>query len=227
VLHYGDIVNENIIVANYKRFLPHIQLVDCVLFVTWRLAFSLPKPIIEELRIRKEKFNAELSNLTEQTKGILIYNFQKQQMDYWDNAISLDKSLPDLLYNDNIMQELGEIIKSYDKIKYELFCYCIMPNHVHLLIKPLKQTHGEYYTLSNIMHSIKSLSSNRINKLLDRKGRFWQVENYDHVVRNETEFQNIIRYIAYNSVKAGLCEKPEKWRGTYLSETICSIEDVR
>ena len=47
---------------------------------------------------------------------------------------------------------------------------------------------------------------------LGRTGKpFWQVESYDHWVRNAYQFQRIISYIEWNPVSAGLVEKPEDW----------------
>lgn len=68
------------------------------------------------------------------------------------------------------------------------------------------------------MKSIKGISAREANKILDRKGSFWQSESYDHIVRDEDELERIIKYIIYYPVKAGLVEKWEDWEHTYLLE---------
>jgi putative DNA methylase len=81
-----------------------------------------------------------------------------------------------------------------------------MANHVHLLIQPLQP-------LSEITRSVKSSSARVANQILNRAGsRFWQVESYDHWVRNQREFDRIKRYIEQNPVKAGLSVRAEDWR---------------
>jgi REP element-mobilizing transposase RayT len=81
-----------------------------------------------------------------------------------------------------------------------------MPNHVHLLGAP-----AAGHNLAEIMHSLKSYTSNETNKLLGRKGRFWQKEYFDRYIRNARHFAKVVWYIENNPVKARLCEKAEDW----------------
>jgi len=86
---------------------------------------------------------------------------------------------------------------------YELHAYVIMANHVHLLITPCVE-------VSRLMQSLKRFTAREGNRLLGLTGQpFWQDESYDRLVRDQEEFQRIIRYIEMNPVKAGLAAKPE------------------
>ncbi|MEW5799952.1 MAG: transposase [Bacteroidota bacterium] len=92
-----------------------------------------------------------------------------------------------------------------------------MPNHVHLLCKHSYKFSGA--RIIDIMESIKKYSARRANALLKRtRKQFWQSESYDHLIRNEPELENTIRYILYNPVKAGLCKDWFDWKWTYLKE---------
>jgi putative transposase len=90
--------------------------------------------------------------------------------------------------------------------RYSLDAYVVMPEHVHLLLKPLPG-----WTLAKILHGIKGYSAREINRSLNRKGAFWQDENMDHLVRNEADWLDKFEYIHMNPVKAGLVEKPQDW----------------
>jgi len=68
------------------------------------------------------------------------------------------------------------------------------------------------------MKSIKGISAREANKILGRKGSFWQSESFDHIVRDEDELNRIVKYVIYNPVKAGLVEKWQDWEHTYLAE---------
>lgn len=81
-----------------------------------------------------------------------------------------------------------------------------MPNHVHLLCTPLSG-----HLLAEIMHSIKSFTSSEANKMLGRKGRFWQKEYFDRYIRNARQFVRTVTYIENNPVKANLCDRAEDW----------------
>ena len=86
---------------------------------------------------------------------------------------------------------------------YELHSYVVMPNHVHLLIKPL-------VPVSKLMQSLKRFTATHANQVLGRTGQpFWQDESYDRVVRDHREFQGITHYIETNPVKAGIAATPQ------------------
>ena len=89
---------------------------------------------------------------------------------------------------------------------YRLAAFCIMPNHLHLVIVPLPKEDGVLHSLPAIMHSLKRYTARQANLLLGREGAFWQDESYDHVVRSEAEARRIIEYVLNNPVKAGLVQ---------------------
>ncbi len=80
-----------------------------------------------------------------------------------------------------------------------------MANHVHLLVTPLVD-------VSKMMQSLKRSTARECNKRLGLTGQpFWQDESYDRVVRDQTEFRRIARYIEMNPVNAGLVAMPEEF----------------
>jgi hypothetical protein len=68
-----------------------------------------------------------------------------------------------------------------------------MPNHLHLLVKPLGGNQ-----MPPILHSWKSFTANEINKALGTHGQVWQKESYDHIVRNQESLQAFRKYIRDN-----------------------------
>jgi REP element-mobilizing transposase RayT len=108
-------------------------------------------------------------------------------------------------------------IKYHASKKYELHACVVMKTHVHLLLLPLKQSRQSYYSLAQIMHSIKSYSANRIQRSLNRRGCVWLDENYDRIVRDEKAYLDIMNYIISNPVKIGLVNKPEEYAWLYYT----------
>jgi putative transposase len=110
------------------------------------------------------------------------------------------------LSDTRVARQVVEAIRVGESRKfYELSAWVVMPNHVHLLILPLK-------ALPQITHWIKGRTARESNLLLGRASEpFWQHESYDHWVRNEKEFQRIAAYIEENPVSAGLAATPEDW----------------
>jgi len=68
------------------------------------------------------------------------------------------------------------------------------------------------------MQSVKRVSALKCNKLLNQKGKFWQEESFDRLVRDDIELYNIINYVINNPVKAGLVDDWTKWMNTYLAK---------
>jgi hypothetical protein len=60
-----------------------------------------------------------------------------------------------------------------------------MPEHVHVLARPLEAVPGEWYSLPEILHSVKRHSSLVVNRRRGREGTLWESESFDHIVRNE------------------------------------------
>ncbi len=101
-------------------------------------------------------------------------------------------------------------IRFLDRRKYDLLAAVVMPDHFHLILHPLEKSPGVFYSLSEIFHSIKSFTSNKIGV------RVWQDENYDHIIRNEQDYYEKLVYLLENPVAAGLVERPEEYPFLYL-----------
>jgi len=101
--------------------------------------------------------------------------------------------------------------KFFDRQRYQIFCLVVMPDHVHMLMQPLEKSDNKFWSLSSILHSMKSYSSKQIPKVMKHIGTVWQDERHDHIVRDEREFQVFWEYIRANPVKAGLSATPEEY----------------
>lgn len=88
--------------------------------------------------------------------------------------------------------------------RYELIVAVVMPDHVHLVLRPLRRPDGWCWSLPEITHAIKGASAHDINKLLGRKGPVWQQESFDHVLRSNESLTEKVAYICDNPVRAGL-----------------------
>jgi REP element-mobilizing transposase RayT len=90
--------------------------------------------------------------------------------------------------------------------EYWLHCAVVMPDHVHLLMTPFPDV-----TLATILNGIKGSSSHRINALLGRRGKLWQRESFDHIVRSSEKLSEKADYICNNPVRAGLVTSIDDW----------------
>ncbi len=109
--------------------------------------------------------------------------------------------------------------------KMRLLIAVVMPDHVHLVFIPLPCPHEptqpraavphdqvQVYSFEEILGGIKGASAHSINKALQRSGRVWQDESFDHVVRCAEKLDKKIRYVRENPVRKGLVERPEDYK---------------
>jgi putative transposase len=99
--------------------------------------------------------------------------------------------------------ELGQIVakslKHFDGDRYDLTDFVVMPNHVHLLA-----AFRDAEQMLEQCESWKHYTATQINRRLSRKGRFWQQDGFDHLVRSLEQFEYLRTYIADNPTKAKL-----------------------
>ena len=88
------------------------------------------------------------------------------------------------------------LLEQHGKL-YDLVCFSIMPNHVHILFNQKRN-------LSTTLKIIKGSTAHAINTILNRKGTFWESSYYDKAIRNEDHFVQTYEYIKNNPLKAGL-----------------------
>ena len=108
--------------------------------------------------------------------------------------------------------EIGELVfnalRYFDGKRSITHSATVMPNHVHSVFRT-----GPRARLSDVMHGWKGFTATRANRLLGRRGPFWQRESYDRLIRDENEFNRANAYVPGNPEKARL--RDWKWVGAY------------
>lgn len=98
----------------------------------------------------------------------------------------------------SVKQMFLDILKrAKKKFSFKLKHFCIMSNHVHLLIEPTGTS-----KLSKIMQWILSVFAIKFNRSLGRKGHVWYDRFFSRIVRGKTDFANVFRYITRNPMGA-------------------------
>ncbi len=106
-------------------------------------------------------------------------------------------------------QVVLDCVLYWSERRYQLFAACVMPNHVHMLIEPaLKVSDADerFYSLSEILHTIKSFTAHEIAKIDKRKGPVWETESFDRLIRSESDLQEKFEYITRNPWDAGAAD---------------------
>ena len=168
-------------------YLPHCEF-KSLQAITFRLYDSLPKDVLENMRLHFK--NADVIGLDKKHQAEL-----RKQIDKYEDAGYGQCFLRD----ERVASVVRENLFHFDGIRYRLLNWCIMPNHVHVLIEVL-----DGWTLSQIMHGWRSYTAKEANKILGRTGQFWMEEYFDRYIRDERHLRAAMEYINNNPIKAGL-----------------------
>lgn len=177
--------------VEYRR-LPHVTDGGYQQFVTIRLADALPREVIVAMR---ERLRGESSK----KQQLLIHKQIEKWIDRGHGTCWLQQPA--------LARIVEEALLFYDGKEYFMHSWVIMPNHVHMLFTLKAEAN-----LDAVVRRLKSFTAKKCNEVLQRTGSFWLVNYFDRYIRNEQHFNDVIDYIDWNPVKAGLCEKPEEWQ---------------
>jgi len=181
--------------AIYGRHLPHWRQAGATYFVTFRLGDAMPQEKLKQWKLEKIQWLQEHPEPHSQADREEYHSRFTDQLQKWLDA-GYGKCL---LRQPQISKLVEEALGFFDGERYLLGTYVVMPNHVHVLVRPL-----EGHTLSEILHSWKSFTSNKINEALHSRGTVWLDESFDALVRNEAQLEKYANYISENPGKAAL-----------------------
>ncbi len=110
-----------------------------------------------------------------------------------------------------------DAIRHFHGVRYELHIACVMPNHVHIIFQPYPKTAAEskewgFWSLSELMHSIKSFSAKKVNAVHGETGVVWEKEFFDKLIHTDHELEQQFDYIAANPQRAGVIRGTESYR---------------
>lgn len=182
--------------------LPHWDKEAGLYFVTFHLADSLPKSALEKIVERHRALEAAKrsgANLLPGQEALIAAYSPRKIEEYFDRGIGACS-----LRDPRIGELMADALRIWDRKRYRLVTWCVMPNHVHVIFRLLP---GQ--KLAAVLRSWKSYTARMANRLLGRGGVFWQRQYYDRLIRNGDEFDRAVRYVMSNPERAGL--RDWKW----------------
>jgi type I restriction enzyme R subunit len=192
--------------SNAERNLPHWSQPGTLCFITWRLGDSLPRSALERL-------DAELRMIL-QAEGLPTHPDWRRELSKrplrirsrieWRLFTTRDKFLNAgygscLLGKPEHATTVMASLKRFDGVRYLLTDAIVMPNHVHMIVAFA----GEDVMLKQ-SQDWKRFIARAINAAEKRSGELWQTDQFDHLIRNETQFQYLRNYIRDNPESAGI-----------------------
>lgn len=187
-------------------YLPHWSREGAAYFVTFRLDDAVPKAVAAEWKEERDR----LAKLIERKLISPKEEFEYRRLHSEKIETYLDAGRGSCILRDpKAARVIHNAMLFFDGLRYELDASCVMPNHVHAILRP-----NENYSLDKILHSWKSYSANKINEALGQRGQVWQEEYYDHLIRDQADSDRCFKYVLENPGKAGL----QNWHWCHVGE---------
>jgi carbamoylphosphate synthase large subunit/REP element-mobilizing transposase RayT len=178
-----------------RRNLPHWHQDGATYFVTFRLADAVPAALLKEW---KQEFETWKKFHPEPWDGRTKHEYQNRFQDGREQWLDQGHGAC-LLNQPEIATAVAEALRHFDRKRYVLDRWVIMPNHVHVLVQP-----AGGFALPVILHSWKSFTAKEINRIRGTSGAVWQDENYDRIVRDFDELERYRDYITRNPEEANV-----------------------
>src|SRR5436305_4043426 len=165
-----------------RGYLPHFDSPEIVQHVVFRTAGSLPEAIMRNLP----------SDIARRRNAV---------------DIALDRSTSGgILRRPEAAALVENTIRHFDEQRYRLLAWCVMPNHVHVVLEQL-----EGWNLGQTVRSWKLFTTRALNELNGAGGPVWAPDYFDRFMRDEDHLGQTIAYVEANPMKAGFVHTPEEW----------------
>jgi len=126
-----------------------------------------------------------------------------------------------VFFDDEDRQIYLNLLAGYaKKHQIQIWAWCLMSNHIHLLAVPGTET-----SLSRGIGLTNQMYTQYLNRKLKQSGRIWQNRFFSCVVENEQYLWTVARYIERNPLKAGLAESVEEYRWSSARAHVANAYD--
>ncbi len=181
-----------------RGYLPHWDFAGSVQGITFRLADAVPAKVVDEwYEERQLSLQCADPEVVRKAHSDLHGKIAKYEDAGHGSCLLADHEYAGIVQN--------SLIAGHGTA-YKLNDWCVMPNHVHTLVRLLDAA-----SLGAIVKRWKAGSALLINRLLERRGSLWMRDYHDRLIRDVDHLHNAQAYIRNNPVRAGLCGLPEEW----------------
>jgi Transposase IS200 like. len=185
---------------------PHWSQAGSMVFITFRTADSIPREVLDRWDWEKREWLQARGHVTSAHWSLIVPTLsERERTDFEREFNRCRENCLDschgrcLLKRPQIAQIVANSLLHFNHQRYVLGDFIVMPNHVHLLaVFPTAEA------MQQQCDSWLHYTAFRINQSLGEKGKFWQQEPFDHLVRSPDQYEYLRQYIADNPHKARL-----------------------
>jgi type I restriction enzyme R subunit len=202
----GDVFDPNAELLIHHHLRPHWSQAGAVVFISFRTADSIPAEVVTRWEREKQDWLQRRGLATGQPSWLVAPTLSPQdQFEFQRTFNRCREEFLDtcqgacVLKRPELARIVGDSLLHFDGTQYKMGDFIVMPNHVHLLaVFPTEE--AMFTQCDSWLH----FTAVKINKALGTKGKFWQQEPFDHLVRSLEQYEYLRTYIADNPHKAHL-----------------------
>ena len=113
---------------------------------------------------------------------------------------------------------LENLRQAKSDLRIKVFGYCLMTNHVHLLLAP----NDDVDSVSRLMKILAARQTRYVNKLEKRSGTLWEGRFKASLIESDCYLLACYRYVDLNPVRAGIVSTPIEYRWSSFGEHVGS-----
>ena len=202
----GEVFDPQADLTISEHFRPHWSQAGAIVFITFRTADSILHEVLQRWGREKqdwlERHDCVSNRHWSQVVPTLDRSLQQQFNQHFNRCREelLDSCLGQcVLRKPGLASIVTDTLLHFDGERYRMGDLVVMPNHVHLLVAFASED-----ALVAQCNSWLHFSARQINLALGRKGKFWQQEPFDHLVRSAEQYEYLRKYIRDNGKNASL-----------------------
>ncbi len=200
----GELFDPQADIGISEHFRPHWSQAGAIVFITFRTHDSIPQQVLQRWEREKQDWMERrghaghwsdiLSTLDTRQQNEFKTHFNRCREDLLDQCLGRC-----VLRQPDLAKIVADSLLYFDEKRYRMGDFVVMPNHVHLLAS-FPTEDAMKLQCDSWLH----YTAFQINKQLGQKGKFWQQEPFDHLVRSVDQYEYLRKYIAENPIKAKL-----------------------
>ncbi len=202
----GELFDPKADFSVHEHCRPHWSQAGTVVFITIRTADSIPKEVVQRWDREKTEWLRQHNCDTSQHWSKVVPTIDNElRKEFQKKFRRTREAFLDTCHGKCLLQKpqhakiVADSLMFFDGDRYRMGDFIVMPNHVHLLA-----VFGSEERLKEQCDSWMHFTARKINLQTGAKGKFWQQEPFDHLVRSPEQYSYLRDYIKDNGRKAKL-----------------------
>ncbi|MCB2379970.1 hypothetical protein LGH70_20415 [Hymenobacter sp. BT635] len=189
------------------------------LFVTFRLAGSVPARAFRELHQQRQQAQNEARALPDAAAFRAAHHrAEKVFFAGFDKLLDAATVGPTFLEKEKIADIVAGELLLLEELGFRVLCFALLPNHVHAVLHLPVGSGVSCHKALQLLHQRTAAQCRRVVRaLLPAEADFWQTGSYDYAVHDAAELPRLVAYVVGNAARSGKTGRWLNWPYCYAA----------